>query len=397
MSRGEWIAPGGLPPAAMGVAGAVASAVAGWGDWPGAVLAAAMLLLGMVLAVAGGRSWQSILSRRLAECEERVRLTCRQDAETHLAGLAGFGDQVVPVWARQIETSREQTEAALLQLTERFSGIVGQLDQAIAASSATADAMQGRDEGVPAVLAGSEERLGRVVASLRDALARKDALLGEVADLVEFIEQLKNMATSVSSIAEQTNLLALNAAIEAARAGEAGRGFAVVADEVRKLSGLSGSSGKRINEVIEQVSQGISRAFETATRSNAEDAASVASAQTDIHAVLEDFRRVTDGLAESGAILRGTGTAIQAEVASSLVQLQFQDRVSQILTHVRDSVSAFPEMLRDNAARFHQDGRLRPLAIGEVLARLERSYATREEQANHGRDVSGGNGEIAFF
>lgn len=386
-----------LYPAITGMAGATASVAAGWGDWVGGALGAGVLMLGGAMAVAGVRAWRARVEHLLAEAEARTLAECQQMAEHYLAGLNHFSAHVVPIWAKQIATSRNQTEAALVEVTSRFSGIVGKLDEAITASTVSADAMAGNGSGVVAVFSASEARLGQVVASLKDAMANKDALLADVSQLVQFIDQLKEMATTVSNIADQTNLLALNAAIEAARAGDAGRGFAVVADEVRKLSALSGESGRRINEKVELVNQAITRAFDSAEKSTSQDSESVVSAEAAIRQVLDDFRGITDSLTESAGILRSTGASIKTEVAESLVQLQFQDRVSQILAHVHDSISAFPHRLQESEDRFRESGRLHPVDVDQVLAELERSYATHEERANHGRNAGAGNDEITFF
>jgi methyl-accepting chemotaxis protein len=69
--------------------------------------------------------------------------------------------------------------------------------------------------------------------------------------MMEQINAIFDLLSSVSDISEQTNLLALNAAIEAARAGEYGRGFAVVSEEVRKLSVSSSYLNKQIRSRAE--------------------------------------------------------------------------------------------------------------------------------------------------
>lgn len=74
-----------------------------------------------------------------------------------------------------------------------------------------------------------------------------------VGKLMQDIDAIKEMVTTIHNISRQTNLLALNASIEAARAGENGRGFAVVAAEVRTLSVQAGEASEHIQTLIENV------------------------------------------------------------------------------------------------------------------------------------------------
>ncbi len=67
------------------------------------------------------------------------------------------------------------------------------------------------------------------------------------------VDDIKIIAQAIGEVSEQTNLLALNAAIEAARAGEAGKGFAIVAEEVKNLAEISSINVNRIQGIIDEV------------------------------------------------------------------------------------------------------------------------------------------------
>jgi methyl-accepting chemotaxis protein len=228
------------------------------------------------------------------------------------------------------------------------------------------------------------------VTSLKMAMDNKQAMLSEVNGLLDFIGELKQMAVDVAGIADQTNLLALNAAIEAARAGEVGRGFAVVADEVRKLSTLSKETGTRISAKVETISTAISGAVRAADQTAAHEAQSVTRSENAIDSVLHDFKGVTEGLIESSGILRSQSAGIKDEIADAIVQLQFQDRVSQVLSHVRDNIDSLSGYLEQSYDGLSHGGSLAPLNTRALLDKLQSTYAMAEERSNHG-----GSGRVA--
>jgi methyl-accepting chemotaxis protein len=98
--------------------------------------------------------------------------------------------------------------------------------------------------------------------------------------------------------------------------------------------------------------------------------------------VLASFRGVTDALVQSSDLLQGESAGIKSEVAEALVQLQFQDRVSQILSHVQQNIARLPSYLDERGA---DAGTLQPLDARVLLAELESTYAMAEERTLHTR------------
>jgi methyl-accepting chemotaxis protein len=337
--------------------------LAGW-HWYGWLISAMLLAAGTAALVAA--------SKRTAPAAS---------AGDYLASRSQFGAQVAGVWASHIDASRSQMETAVVALVERFSSIVIKLEQALAASGA-ARKHEGGD--LVDVFAASEKELRSLLDMLASAAASKQQMLGKIEGLQQITEQLQKMAADVASIAWQTNLLALNAAIEAARAGEAGRGFAVVANEVRSLSNRSADAGKHIAQQVGQISAAIEATCQAAGQSMREESRAVQASEEKIGGVLASLRGVTDALVQSSDLLQRESTGIQAEVGDALVQLQFQDRVSQILSHVQQNIARLPSYLDEHARQAGASGEPLPaIDAHALLAELESTYAMAEERLLH--------------
>jgi methyl-accepting chemotaxis protein len=311
--------------------------------------------------------------------QQRQARAVRQAILAHLESLRQLGALVTPVWSGQIETSRGQMETAIAGLSMRFAGIVDRLNRTTEMSEMSGDA----NAGLMGVFASSKQELDRVVLTLKSAMDSKSAMLTRIKQLEQFTEELDAMAADVARIAQQTNLLALNAAIEAARAGEHGRSFSVVAQEVRTLSKLSGDTGKNMAVKVGVIGETIRSVCASVEQSLAGETQSTQACEATITAVLDKFREATDALLEASNVNRDNRNYLQGEIGEALVHLQFQDRISQIMSHVRGNIDRMPVLLTLQREIFDRDQNLTPIDAAGLLAELESTYAMAEERAIH--------------
>lgn len=296
--------------------------------------------------------------------------------------------EAIPIWSKQIETARGQAESAIVSLTERFAGIAQRLDSALGASDG--------DGGARAISADAEQgarQLGNVLQALKAIQESRDALAQEIRSLVSYTQELQRMSSDVESIAFKTNMLSLNAAIEAAHAGESGKGFAVVAQEVRALSEAARQTGKLITDKAGLINKALTEIGATSERLAGRDKAAVEESETQVREVLQRFRERAGAL-NSVALRAGEqSAAIKDDVSEALVQLQFQDRTSQILRQVIDTMAEVSTLQGSgNAATVYEEAH-------DYLERMASTYTTDEQRRNHAGLDTGelSSGTTTFF
>jgi len=303
--------------------------------------------------------------------------------EQGIEGLDSLCQKVLPIWASQVSMARVHTEESIADLAQRFDALSKRLDAAVIASQNTVEGDNHTHGGIVELLQDSQLELGTITHALGASLEEKEKLLRSIEDLSCFTEQLSKMAREVSSIASQTNLLALNAAIQAARAGDAGRGFSVVADEVRKLSRSSGDVGEKITETIESVNEAIEDTLTISRKFARQDKETLGNAEQIIASVLRRFTRAAAGLSDSEELLRAENNAINHEISDVFVALQFQDRVSQILTLVGDDLNKLEQHLSELKNEEISAGVPRSVNVEQWLEELAKTYTMKEQLAAH--------------
>jgi methyl-accepting chemotaxis protein len=304
------------------------------------------------------------------------------DAEHGDASPGEAAPGALSIWARQIENARQQTETAIVELTELFGSIVGKLDQSIAISQreSAGHASEARQDGDQA-----RNNLLQVISDLRDAQKNRDVLNREITAIVSHTDDLLRMAEDIKLIALKTNMLSLNAAIEAAHAGPSGAGFAVVASEVRLLSTDSRNTGHDINKRITSINEALKAIAERNASVNGSDRDIIHRSEENIQAVLQRQGERVDQFVAAADKTRLQNSEVKENIEDALVHLQFQDRVSQILAQLAAAMTAADSLAVDFA--------------GDGLGGMPASYTTDEQRKIHAgleADAAGPQ-EVTFF
>ena len=307
---------------------------------------------------------------------------------------------LLPLWQRQTELARHQMEESVNELTSRFSNIHGRLQAAVNSSRDAVGDMKG-SSGLSTVITFADQELGQMVQALGHAIRNRYELLTEITNLSKITDELRTMGSEVAGIASQTNLLALNAAIEAARAGEHGRGFAVVADEVRTLSSRSGETGSRIGTRIEQANVTLQKTLDRTAESAKQDDVRLAKSESAVQEVLAKFRSSGERIIDSAHSLEEESSGVQRDVEEVLLNLQFQDRVNQILGHITADMEKFSAMVVEQQRKLLQNEEVNTIDVNDWLAAVQKTYTTLEQvEAHKDRNVAykkPENSEITFF
>ena len=242
---------------------------------------------------------------------------------------------------REIGRMQALLSEAVANLTESFKGMHSQTEeQSQLALSITGGNGTGEAESFSDFVKNTSEVMGRVVQSTIDNSKMGMELVDVTDDIVQRIQEVQQTLSEITGIAKQTNLLALNAAIEAARAGEAGRGFAVVADEVRDLSARTTKFSQQINATISSMHDSVRQSEATIQKMASQDMNFALESKQQITDIINRMGQQNEARAKAIGSLGASAAIVEGQVGRAITALQFQDMVSQLMSHVLKRVDA---------------------------------------------------------
>ncbi|XZE20462.1 methyl-accepting chemotaxis protein [Pirellulaceae bacterium SH449] len=251
-----------------------------------------------------------------------------KDAEIELLTLG----QTMTVLERQISEVNQDIETSIVGISQGFQGMAKQAQAAISTAGTTAgEKPENKIHEMQEVVTNLIQHMGESCDSLSGASQR-------LTDVEKRLDVVESVLRDIEKIASQSRLVALNGEIEAKRLGDAGKAFAVVAAETKQLSQHATETSRSIRELLSELTSVVTSTTSDLIERSKSDAQRLNSSKQEAEALLEyiesDHYRMTASLVETEKISR----ELQSNIATAVMSLQFQDRVSQRIHHVVDSL-----------------------------------------------------------
>lgn len=256
--------------------------------------------------------------------------------------------------AHNIAHDTEQTHMATDQVAAAINEMSSTVQEVANSANGAADAAQDADNFAKK----GRSIMDNTISAIQSLSSEVDKVSQAMAQLESETGRIGSVLDVIKSVAEQTNLLALNAAIEAARAGEQGRGFAVVADEVRALAKRTQESTAEIQQIIEAVQQGSSKALlamktsQTKTYAANDLVTQAGAAIGDITNAVARIHNMNTQIATAAEQQSYAAEEINRNVTRVVSLVEHAAQTAQSSSQVADSLSSSARDLNNNIKHF---------------------------------------------
>jgi methyl-accepting chemotaxis protein len=266
----------------------------------------------------------------------------------HLGGrrgrrLAELAEEVAGHWPHlptleaHIRESIQQVERAVSDVCGAFGGMVTRARESVAAASELLGSDKG--SGIQALLGASRHTLAQLQQQIERSREISAQVIGHMQRMESTAGVIVKALGEIDRISFGSKLVALNAKVEAARFGEEGMAFGVVADEIAAHALRSEQITSQLVEEMKQLRSRVAEASLSLNEMAGLSMETLESSRGELERALGELTRTHAAMEATLAASAASSQQLADEIARSVIALQFQDRVSQRLSHVADELA----------------------------------------------------------
>ena len=289
---------------------------------------------------------------------------------------------ILPVLRAQIADVNHQMEKSVVSVCGNFSGIAERSRQTVVKMTSLLGS--GHEEH-NATVERSIETSRSTIAGLLERLERASKLSSVVVERMQAIEEavagIESLLAEVQKTAFASKLVALNAKIEAVHVGELGSGFEVVAGEITRQAERSDRLAEDIGARIREMRNRVNSAAGELSEFVSKDREKLAQSRSDAEGALNLLWSIHQRAADSLTMMAKENTELADDIARAVVEMQFQDRVGQCLTHVVEALEKVERKLGGAGQEFLVLTRQTPDSGRSLLDDAAEAYTMESERA----------------
>jgi methyl-accepting chemotaxis protein len=264
-----------------------------------------------------------------------------------LAAEVGACLPVLRALGRQLTDTIRHVETSVVQVCQGFSGMAERARQTVdeTARHMGGDASQSAPSGFTGLVGQARVTLHHLLSGIERSSEFSVAMAERMQVLAGRIDGMKASLAAMDSIADRARVLALNAKIEAARLGDKGSTFKVLASETADLSNKTGQASQTLSEIVRELNtSSVDASSELRQRADA-DRLGAAKSRTEVNGLLDMLTATSEELQTLVQRSHSASQGLAKDIGAAVTGLQFQDAVSQRVSHVVETLQEIDESL----------------------------------------------------
>lgn len=277
--------------------------------------------------------------------------------------------KVLNVLERQLTEVAEDVESSVTGICQGFRGMANKAKEAVETAGSSMGVSETGEDST--LIAEMHSVLEQIVQSNSESCEYSKAVSDRLNNLEERLGGIERTLKDIEDLASRAKLVALNGQVEAARWGESGAAFRVVAQETKELSLRAADASGSIRELVGKLSNEIKETSSELNERSKHVTERFSSTKSQALELLQGIARKHQQMTESLSNAAEIGRELRNEIAQAVMSLQFQDRVSQRIAHVIETLQILVARADEEA-----DGAYEP-AAQELSSELLMSIAGR--------------------